>query len=152
MPIHETTADKMTNPASPRRGSLAVMKDKLMGGGTAQPTERPVHTPTADELTNPPQGRRGSFARMQEKFGGGGDATQQRSVSPGAAPASPTGRRSSFAVMHDKLQFYQEAPTGPPPKVNVREATADELLNPQAGGGGRRSSFARMQAMMGGRK
>ncbi|CAK9783654.1 unnamed protein product [Cutaneotrichosporon oleaginosum] len=113
MPIHETTADQMTTPvAQPRRGSLAAMKEKLLGS----------ESPRADKPAAP-------------------------TTAP--APSSPTGRRSSFAVMHDKLTFYNEAHKGPPPKVNVREATADELLNAQQHG--RRSSFARMQEMIGGR-
>lgn len=156
MPIHEKTADQMTNPAQPRRGSLAAMKDKLMGGGAQGGAHEPTsprakaHEPTADDTNAPQGGRRGSFARMQEKITGGPAANQDTASHGGAAPASPTGRRSSFAVMHDRLTFYQEAPKEPA-KVNIREATADEMLNAQTGQAqGRRSSFARMGGMMGG--
>ncbi|BEI82248.1 hypothetical protein CcaverHIS002_0301160 [Cutaneotrichosporon cavernicola] len=149
MAILETTADQMTQPTSPpRRGSLAAMKDKFTGGGShdaGQHVEGEAH-----------EARHGSFSGMRDKLTrhssrGEGDHATHSHPHHVAQPSSPTGRRSSLAVMHDKLTFYNEPVKGAPPaKVNIREATADEMINPP-GQQGRRSSFARMGEMFSGR-
>ncbi|BEJ13087.1 hypothetical protein CspHIS471_0302610 [Cutaneotrichosporon sp. HIS471] len=149
MAILETTADQMAHPTSPpRRGSLAAMKDKFTGGGS--------HDAGHNAEGEAHEGHHGSFSGMRDKLthhNSHGDADHSTHSHPHhvAQPSSPTGRRSSLAVMHDKLTFYNEPAKGSlPAKVNVREATADEMMNPPEQHG-RRSSFARMGDMLSGR-